>query len=249
MMNLQQYKHSMEDEAFKEMLDTVAFGDNIAFHYKENIEKKRRPDLLGKTAKVSGLQFQNIDSIAKCICKILQISCPDIYIYEDFYYGVESKGMDSPWIEISAKTIVDFSDEEITFLIAKALCDIKLKHTYYFTLIDAAEDVMQGIGLPGMKTYSAVQKQTMYRWSRIAHYTSDQFAYLIAKSLKSSIQAIMLLIFNNRFIVDNINLKEYIRQTEEINFLNDQISNSSKLDEMIPYGPFRIKNLLTFAIN
>ena len=108
---------------------------------------------------------------------------------------------------------------------------------------------MEGVGLPGMKTYSAVQKQTMYRWSRIAHYTSDQFGYLISKSLKSSVQAIMLLIFNNRFIVDNINVAEYINQTEKINLLDDKVSNFSKLDEMIPYGPFRIKNLFTFAIS
>lgn len=241
--------HKMEQHCLNEMLESVLFEKNFEFYYTENIEKKRMPDLLGKTAKVSELQFKKIHEIEKNICSVLNMPLPDIYIYEDFYYGVESKGIKSPWIEISAKTISDFTDEEITFLIAKTLCDIKLEHTHYYTLIETTEDIMKGLAIPGAKTYSDIQKRIMYRWSRVANYTSDQFGYLVCNNLKVSTRAILLLVFNNRFIVENININEYLKQTDKINFLDDATSNFSKLDEMVPYGPFRIKNLIAFAVS
>ena len=171
-----------------------------------------------------------------------------MYIYEDFYYGVESKGGDKPWIEISAKTVEDFSKEELKFLIAREICAINLKHTYYKTLIEQTLRVLEDSNsLIGIDTFLKTLKSNVYRWHRITNYTCDNFAYIMCGDLKVCINSILKTILNSSFLVKNINISEYLNQSIEINKLNDTVYNFTKDDEKIPYGPFRIKNLLAFS--
>ena len=39
----------------------------------------------------------------------MDIDNPTVYVYEDYYYGAESYGISRYWIELSAKTIQDFT--------------------------------------------------------------------------------------------------------------------------------------------
>ena len=84
-------------------------------------------------------------------------------------------------------------------------------------------------------------------WSRLLNYSADRFGYLVVNNLKCCIDAILTLILNNVDLVKKVNLKEYVKQAEKINSLNDAVSRFTKADEKIPYGPFRIKNLFAFA--
>lgn len=217
--------------------------------YYENFEEKmRKPDLLGKTVKVSKSQFKYIYDMGQSICYKIGLDVPDMYIYEDFYYGVESKGSSKPWIEISAKTVEDFTDEELKFLIAREICAINMKHTYYKTMIEQTINSMEGANfIVGMDTFINTTKANVYKWHRVINYTCDNFGYLVCKDLEVCTTAIIKTILNSSFLAKNINLKEYMEQSVEINKLNDTVYNFTKADEKVPYGPFRIKNLLSFA--
>lgn len=242
------YIHPLEEELYKEMMDSTYFSEEIMDYYKNFDEKLRKPDLLGKTVKVTQKQFKEVYDIAQEIAEINDMSIPNIYVYEDFYYGVESNGSDDPWIEISAKTLMDFTRDEITFLIGREMCNIKLKHTYYSTLIDETLKAMEQHNIiVGMETLSKSLKVIMYKWSRISNYTADCFGYLMCRNLKACVNAILKLILNNIFLVENIDVAEYISQVDFINELDDSIYSFTKMDELIPYGPFRIKNLLAYA--
>lgn len=46
----------------------------------------------------------------------MDIDNPTVYVYEDYYYGAESYGISHYWIELSAKTIQDFTEAELRFL-------------------------------------------------------------------------------------------------------------------------------------
>lgn len=248
MFNKERYIHKLERESFDEMINASYFSDEIMEYYKNFEEKMRVPDLLGKTVKVSEKQFPNIYRCVNEICKKINIEIPEVYIYEDFYYGVESKGSEKNWIEISAKTIEDFSDEELKFLIAREICSINLKHTYHKTLIDQTLNVMNDTNfVVGMDTFTKTKKANVYKWYRIINYTCDNFGYLICKDLNVCINAILKTILNSSFLVENINISEYLDQSIEINKLNDTVYNFTKADEKVPYGPFRIKNLLAFS--
>lgn len=247
MIDKELYIHPFEDIAFKDMMNTVAFDEEIMFYYKNYTEKIRKPDLIGKTVKVTNNQFKDIYVIISKIADMNEMEIPDTYIYEDFYYGVESKGADKPWIEISAKTITDLSKPELTFLIAREMCDINLKHTYYFTLINETMQALNHSSILGSDTLKRYWNAIMCRWSRIAYYTADCFGYTVCKDLSAAIGAIKKLILNNCYLADNMNLQQYIKQSEEINMLDDDMSNFTKHDELVPYGPVRIKNLIEYA--
>ena len=242
------FQHPLEETYLQHIKDSGFFLDEVMDNYKNFEEKYRLPDLLGKTLKVGKKQFFNIYKIAEKISKELDMDIPNIYIYEDFYYGVESKGATDPWIEISSKTVEDFSMDELTFLIAKQLCSIKLGHTYYQTLIDETlEAYNQGQIMIGADTAIQSMKLIMCKYSRVSHYTSDCFGYIATKNLKACISAISKCILNSCFLAKQLDVNEFIKQGEEINRLNDMEYEYTKLDERIPYGPYRVKNLIAYA--
>lgn len=248
MLDNKYFIHELEEINFNKMIDTVSYDEEIMFYYKNYTEKLIKPDLLGKTVKVTDKQFPNIYNIINKISNYVGIDMPDTYIYEDFYYGIESKGATNPWIEISAKTLSDFTEKEITFLLAKEICDIKLKHTYYYTMVSEVLDAIQNsLHILGSDTLHKYWKVIMYRWGRVANYTSDNFGYLVCGELTSPINSIKKLILNNCLLADNIDLKDYIKQGQLINSLDDDVYNFTKMDELIPYGPFRVKSLISYA--
>lgn len=247
MVDKELYVHPLEDTAFKDMMDTIAFDEEVMFYYKNYTEKMRKPDLIGKTVKVTEYQFKEIYGIIKRIADFNEMDTPDTYVYEDFYYGVESKGSDNPWIEISAKTITDLTKKELIFLIARELCDIKLKHTYYYNIINETMQALGQSSIIGSDTVKRYWNAIMCKWSRIANYTADCFGYVVCRDLSAAFGSIKKLVLNNCYLADNMNLQQYIKQSEEINLLDDDVSNFTKLDELVPYGPNRIKYLISYA--
>lgn len=242
------YISKYEKAAFEDMKDSSYFDEDIMYHYKNYVEKMIMPDLLGKTVKVTERQFKSINHIVEKIAELLDIEVPPVFVYEDFYYGVEAKGGENPWIEISAKTIMDFSEKEITFLLGREMCGINLKHVYYSTLIDETLSFLEQNNIfAGTDIYANKLKISMYRWKRLTNYSQDCFGYLVCKDLKTSIDAILKLILNNTYLAENVDVLEYVKQAEIINGLDDKVYNFTKMDEKIPYGPFRVKNLIGYS--
>jgi hypothetical protein len=248
MINKNLFIHSQEEAAFKEMMDRTYFHEEIMDHFRNFDEKLKMPDLLGKTVQVTKTQFKEVYNMVEDLAKLNEINIPNVYVYEDFYYGVESKGSTEPWIEISAKTLLDLKKEELLFLLGREICNIKFNYTYYNTLISETLNAAANNNIiMGMETFSKALKLTMYKWSRAACYTADCFGFIMSKDLSASVNAILKLILNNSYLVENMNISEYIGQAEKINELDDKVFNYTKMDELIPYGPFRIKNLIAYA--
>ena len=236
-----------EERLFENVKTNLPFKDEIVEHYINFHEKERLPDLLGKTVRVSDKQFKEVNNIIEEICSILKIDKVSAFIYEDFYYGVESKGIKNQYLEISAKTIEDFTYNELKFLIAKELYNIKFKNTYYSTIIMQVIRNFENINFPGMGITKEALKIALYKWHRVMNFSSDNFGLILCGNINDSINAILLTILNSRRLVNNINVMEYIKQGELINSLDDDVYTNTKLDELIPYGPFRVKNLISYS--
>lgn len=247
MVNKDLFIHSKEDIFFESLKENLVFEEEMEDYYINFIEKKSIPDLLGKTVKITSKQFSNVYKFIKDICTELQIENVDAYVYEDFYYGVESKGISKPWLEISAKTIEDFSNEELKFLIGKELYNIKFKNTYYSLLMTRCIENFKMIKFPGSDITEEGFKIALYKWHRVMNFSSDNFGFIASGSLEASINSVLLTILNNKTLVKNLNINEYIKQASEIGNLDDEVYNNTKLDELMPYGPYRVKNLMAYA--
>ena len=79
------------------------------------------------------------------------------------------------------------------------------------------------------------------------NYSADNFGYLIVKDIVPCVKCILLLILNNKELVEKLNIREFIIQGDKISRLGDKVSRYTKNDEKIPYGPYRIKNLILFS--
>ena len=77
----------------------------------------------------------------------------------------------------------------------------------------------------------------------------DNCAYLMCGSVKAAVDAILKMVLNSVMLAQQVDVKEFIAQASEINGLNDIVSNYAKADEVVPYAPHRIQNLLAYAIS
>ena len=265
MINSNIYMHKDEERILKRLKKAMLVDSSELIEYYKNFEEDSLlPDLIGKTVEINSEQFPRIYKIVKKIAEKLEIDIPKIYTFESFYYDVNAEGLDFPWINISSKAIIDLNNKELEFLIARQMCHIKEDHNKYEILCEqqsklllmaanlgsqAASVIPMGsIGVGEIADVKSSQfKLIASQWSRISEYSADFCAYLISKDIKSAISAIKKTILNSSILADEMNLKSYLKQGEDITKLDSIISQYSIFDEQIPYGPFRIKELVAFA--
>ena len=245
-MQRKDYINLKQDEAFEQYKSGVLFQEDIESVYDEIDYKIKLPDLLGKTVRVTDMQFPELYRMLHEICENESMECPAVYVYEDYYYGAESYGINNPWIELSAKTIQDFSKEELRFVLAREIYKIVDGVTRQRTMMEERFKVIQGVAPDQLEKISRL---SFYHWYRLANYTADNYGYLSCGSIKSSVKAILLMVLNSRLLVEHTNVKEFISQASEINRLDDGVFNYTKADESVPYAPHRIQSLLAYAVS
>lgn len=240
--------HPLFQEKFTELQNLVPCPDAVLDSYKEYDAKIKKPDLIGKTIQVSEKQFPELYHRIQEMAIRLDCKTPKIYLYEDFYYGVEAKGSGKPWLEISTKTLADLPDESFDFLVARELFRIKYDVVKWTAV---SEQVIRMLGkcntIPGLDMLKDSFLMTYSGWSRCAHYSADCFAYDVVKDIKISIRSVLTLIMNNVELAEKVNIAAYISQMKEIYLLDDIVSRFTENDEKIPYGPLRIRTLLAYA--
>ena len=123
-MERKDYVHLLQDAAFEKYKEGISFQKDIENTYDNTEYKVKQPDLLGKTVRVTENQFHNVWEIMKELYRYESGVMVPVYVYEEYYYGAESYGVSKPWIEISAKTIADFSGEELKFVLAREVFKI-----------------------------------------------------------------------------------------------------------------------------
>jgi hypothetical protein len=245
-MERENYIHSRQNEAYVKYRDGVSFQEDIESVYEDIDYKIRRPDLLGKTVKVTDKQFSDVYLILKEIAESDRVQIPEVCVYEDYYYGAESYGISKPWIELSAKTIQDFTKEELKFVLAREIYKISDGVTKQKTMM---EERFKAIRMVAPDDMEKISKLSFYHWYRLANYSADNYGYLMCGSVKSSVDAILKMVLNSIPLAEQVDVKEFIGQASEINSLDDMTYNYTKADESIPYAPHRLQNLLAYAVS
>lgn len=230
--------------------------DAIFQYYRQFIEPTLIPDLYGKTVKVTEKVFPKIYHLTKKISAVFGISQPDVYVYESFYYGADTCGLSKPWIEISAKTISDFNEDELVFLIAKQISHIFLEHhitkihsEQLIKAINATESI-PGIGL--LNTFGLIDMtsktiELIYlNWHREMTHTEDIYGLLFCGNLKTACNTIIKLVINDKELAKQIIVSDYLKQSNYLSSLKGIVAFYTVFDESVPYGPIRIRELIKF---
>ncbi len=231
---------------FENEVTNILFSDEIKEYYCNFIEKKKLPDLYGKTVMITDNQYGAVKSIVDMMSSLIDLDPPQCFVYDDFFYDVSSHGINTKWLEISCKTISDFTERELAFFIAKELCNIKIGHTEKYEIIDLYLQMMDNINIPFSDTVAKSERYALYKWYRASCFTSDAFGMIACGSIEECFSAILKTILNSQELVDHVNITEYLKQADIINSMNDAAFNDTKLDEKVPYGNIRIKKLLAY---
>ena len=245
-MYRESYIHKGQNEAFEQYRDGVMFQEDIEKVYEEIDYKVKQPDFLGKTVKVTAKQFPQVYHMIQELCTYEQMECPAVYVYEDYYYGAESYGINSYWIELSAKTIQDFSEDELKFVLAREIYKISDGVTRQKTMMEERFKMIRQLAPNELEQ---VSKMSFYHWYRLANYSADNYGYLMCGSIRSSVDAILMMVLNSRMLAGQVDVKEFIGQASEINKLDDMVFNYTKADESVPYAPHRIQSLIAYAVS
>lgn len=245
-MYRENYIHVRQDEAYEQYREGVSFQKDIEKIYEEVDSKIKLPDLLGKTVKVTELQFPQVYNMVKELCDYEQMECPMVYVYEDYYYGAESYGINKPWIELSAKTIQDFTDEELKFVLAREIYKISDGITKQKTMMEERFKKMRQVASDDLEKIS---RMSFYHWYRLANYSADNYGYLKCGNIQGAVKSILLMVLNSKMLAEHIDVKEFIGQASEINKLDDTVLNYTKADEAVPYAPHRIQNVIAYAVS
>lgn len=245
-MYRESYIHKGQNEAFEQYRDGVMFQEDIEKVYEEIDYKVKQPDFLGKTVKVTAKQFPQVYHMIQELCTYEQMECPAVYVYEDYYYGAESYGINSYWIELSAKTIQDFSEDELKFVLAREIYKISDGVTRQKTMMEERFKMIRQLAPNELEQ---VSKMSFYHWYRLANYSADNYGYLMCGSIRSSVDAILMMVLNSKMLAGQVEVKEFIGQASEINKLDDMVFNYTKADESVPYAPHRIQSLMAYAVS
>lgn len=248
MLDKRDYVHIGTDEAFENYKKESVIDADIEKVYSTIEYCMKKPDLLGKTLLVSERQFSKVNNIVSELCAFMEMSKPEVYVFEDYFYGIESYGMNDYWIEISAKTIRDFTDSELRFLFARELYKIKTDVVYQTMLKNQVFGLQASIPAIG-ELLKETSRFKFNHWSRLENYTADNFGYLMCNDLTASVSAIGAMVLNSKTMLSEIDMMAFIKQASTINKMDDVVSNYTKSDETMPYAPYRVECLLAYAIS
>lgn len=245
-MKRRDYIYRTQDEIFQYYQLESVLQEDISKVYDEIDYVMKTPDLLGKTVRVTEKQFSAVYQIMQELCSGADLEEIPVYVYEDFYYGAESYGTERPWIEISSKTIQDFTVGEVKFVLAREVYKIMDGVTKQKTIFEE-----------GMKMFSYVAPEKMEsgkrnkfnKWYRVTNYSADNYGYLACKDIETSVNAILKMVLNSSVLAQQINILEFVQQASEIDKMDSVVANYAKSDESVPYAPHRIHNILSYAVS
>ena len=245
-MDRECYIHKGQDEAYRQYQDGVLFQEDIEIVYEEIDYRFRVPDLLGKTVRVSERQFPEVYQILNEVLLDARTGDVPVYVYEDYYYGAESSGIEHPWIELSAKTVQDFTPGELKFVLAREAFKIADGITKHKTMMEERFKAMRK-AVPDK--LEEVSRLSFNHWYRLANYSADNYGYVMCGGIKAAVDAVLKMVLNSVMLAGQVDIKEFIRQASEINRLDDVVSNYTKADESMPYASHRVQNLLAYAVS
>ena len=236
--------------------------DAILEFFEEVEEEGAYPDLFGKTVTAGEHQYPEVFEAAKEICALLGIEVPFLFIQEDYDYSVDSEGLSRPRLEISARLIRDFTLNEMRHKLAKELFHIAAGHLRLEVMTEKMLEFLEAIpGLPGInmlrvfgselafEASSFRLRSLAFQWFEYATFSAENFAVAYPGDVSASVNATLMTVLNERSQLDALDLRSFLRQITSIESCVGPLATLDKIDEVHPYAPYRILNMLRFVLS
>ncbi|MBK7777856.1 MAG: hypothetical protein IPI43_27720 [Sandaracinaceae bacterium] len=187
--------------------------------FEEFEEEGVYPDRLGKCSVASPRQHPELHGAASEVADVLGITVPDIFVYESYSHVCDSEGMRRPRLEISARILRNYTDDELKHVVAKEMYHIYAGHLRLEVMAEkmlgliAAVPSLPGIAMirqfGGAAAFDLIGfnvRNTAFRWFERACFSAENFATAYVGNIGASVDATLLGVLNERSLVSALSL-------------------------------------------
>lgn len=197
---------------------------------------------MGNQVKVSPNQFPEIYHIASQAATRLYIPLPDIYIQQNPVMNAYSTGFGNNFNIVLTSAIVDaMSKEELQFVISHEMGHVKSNHAIYSVITGQLMSNNPIVLLFSWAQY--LLRYALTYLSRVYEYTADRAGLIGGGNIYPAITAMTKLAVGKEMF-DQINLREYLRQIEELK--NTKVGFLAEMEIDHPFLVNRIRGLIHF---
>jgi Zn-dependent protease with chaperone function len=219
------FRHPLDQEAELALRSVPGF-DIVARKFIEFIyERPQFVYLMGNAIEVGPRQYSTVYQIFRECVACLDISpTPDLFVTQNPVANSYSLGEEKPYVVIYSGLLDLLNEAEIRAVLTHELGHIKCGHT---TLTQMAIWVMNAASILGELTFglgsfiSSGLIFAFYEWRRKAELSADRAALLGTDDLNTVLNTMMKLSGGSHQYVHELNLNDFIRQSEAYQQLDE----------------------------
>lgn len=212
------FRHPLDYQAEQALRNVPGFNLAARKFIEFMYERPRHVYLMGNAIEVNSRQYTSIHNLFRECVRDLDVSPePTLFVSQTLMVNAYALGHDYPCIVLNTGLLDLMSEAELRSVIAHELGHIKCGHT---TLIQMATWAMTAIfGLAGMtfglsNLVSTGLIMAFYEWLRKAELSADRAALLVMDDLNPVLNSMMRLTGGSSRYAHELNLGEFIRQSE-----------------------------------
>ncbi len=92
-------------------------------------------------------------------------------------------------------------------------------------------------------------RSAAFKWFEHATYSAENFAVAYTGDLEAGLSATLTSVLSDRSAWEVLDLTEYLNQIQRIEACVGPFEAMDRMDEVHPYGPYRVRNMLRYAIS
>ncbi len=212
------FRHPLDQQA-EQSLRSVPGFDFVARKFVEFLsERPQQIYNLGNYIQVGARQYSTIYRLYRECLSDLDISPePTLFVAQNPAVNAYSLGKDNPYIIIYSGVLELLTEAEIKVVLAHELGHIKCGHTILiqmamWTMNAIAELSERTFGLGGLISSGLIF--AFFEWRRKAELSCDRAALLVVDDLDTVMQTMMKISGGSRAYGHEVNMAEFIRQSE-----------------------------------
>ncbi|MGH1395919.1 MAG: M48 family metallopeptidase [Trichormus sp.] len=219
------FRHPLDRQAEQALRNLPGF-DLIARKFVEFVyERPQLVYLMGNTIQVGPRQYSTIyQMFRECVRDLDIYPEPALFVEQNPQANSYALGQEHPYIVINTGILDLLNEAEIRAVLAHELGHIKCGHTI---LIQMAMWAMSAASVIGELTFGIGNLVTQaliyafFEWRRKAELSADRAAFLVIDDLNTVMSSMMKVSGGSSKYINECSLKEFIKQSEDYQALDD----------------------------
>ncbi|MFN3926418.1 MAG: M48 family metalloprotease [Pseudanabaenaceae cyanobacterium] len=212
------FRHPLDYQAEKALRNVPGF-DLVASKFVEFVYE--RPQVIyhmANSVQVGPRQYATVYHIFRECVRDLDVQPePTLFVTQNPFVNSYALGKDQPYVVLNAGCLDLFTEAELRTILAHELGHIKCGHTVLIQMAMWAMSVVSAIsemtfGLGGIVSSGLIY--AFFEWRRMAELSCDRAALLVTDDLDMVLRTMMLTSGGSRNFVNELSLKEFIKQAE-----------------------------------